>query len=144
MLALLIVFMSACGGGGSSSGGGGNANTETRGVFVGQFRITIESGSMQVHDGGTMTLFVEDTRVTRDPGTDATSGSLDGDSFAIQNSASVFLNDSGVSCTGLVQQVGIVEPGEVNGNIFSANLFCNGTPFSISGTFRTKFTRSAL
>jgi hypothetical protein len=143
-LATIIVILAACGGGGSSSGGGSSGSTETEGVFVGTFSITIESSSERVNDGGTMTLLVKNNLITRDPGTDATSGSVDGTSFAIVNSASTFLNTNGVSCSGRIQQVGKIAPGRINGNIFSSNVSCNGIPFSVSGTFRADFDRAAL
>ncbi len=140
-LALITLFLAGCGGGGSSSGGG---STETEGVFTGQFRIKITSSGKNVNEGGSMTLLVGNSRITRDPGTDATSGVLTGSSFSISNPASTFLNSGSVRCSGRVQQVGQVQPGRVSGNIFSTNVICNGISFNITGTFSTLFKRATL
>ncbi len=90
-LALITLFLAGCGGGGSSSGGG---STETEGVFTGQFRIKITSSGKNVNEGGSMTLLVGNNRITRDPGTDATSGTITGGNFSISNPASAFLSPS--------------------------------------------------
>ena len=141
---LVCCWLTACGGGGSSGSGGGGGTGPTTGTFTGTYSITISSGGDQVANSGPITMVVNtDGSVIRDPGGDGSSGTLSGNSFTIDRSASVLLNEPGLSCVGTITQTGTVNPGTVTGNFSSSNLNCNGVNFTVQGTFTTAFASAA-
>jgi hypothetical protein len=143
LLPLAAALLAGCsgGGGGTSSGGGGDATT---GTFTGTFAVTLTTATNTVTDGGPITMVVTaDGTVIRDPATDGSSGTLNGDTFTITDDAASFVNDPSLNCTGTIVQTGTVAPGTVSGTFSATGLVCNGVAFTLNGTFTTSFSSAA-
>lgn len=144
LVALGIGLLAGCGGG-SSGGAGGGGSGPTIGSFGGTFNITLVSGADSVVDAGPILMVVNpDGTVVRDPVSDGSSSTLDGNSFTITNGAAQFLNEPGLSCTGTIIQTGTVTPGRVSGSFASSGLNCNGVAFTLTGSYTTAFTSAGL